>query len=114
MTSEMSSRAIETIGAFVDYSVSERPIAPGHTLGNPKRPLLAREGMRQPAYWDGIPDLELVDVDRKGSPFPSGANQRRSGPKPSVVRCWSRPLVVATGRDATKIWCQATPARFLL
>lgn len=71
---EMSSRAIETIGTFVDHVVRDRPIAPGHTLGNPSRPLLAQPGRRHPDYWEGMPVLELVDVDRKGEPFPSGAN----------------------------------------
>lgn len=74
VTPEMSGRAIETIGNFVDYVVCDRPIAPGHTLGNPSRPLLARPGMRHPDYWEGTPVLEFVDVDRRGSPFPSGAN----------------------------------------
>ena len=74
ITSEMASRALQTIASFVDYAVRERPIAPGHTIGNPNRPLLARPGSRQIDYWEGTPVLELVDVDRKGSPFPSGAN----------------------------------------
>ncbi len=53
VTPETSGRAVETIGNFVDYVVRERPIAPGHTLGNPSRPLLARPGIRHPDYWEG-------------------------------------------------------------
>lgn len=75
VTSEMASRAIQTIGNFVQYVVDERPIAPGHTVGNPNRPLLARPGTQQHEYWEGTPVLELVDVDRNGSPFPAGANK---------------------------------------
>lgn len=74
VTGETAKSAVETLGNFVDYVVSEQPVEPGHTLGNRQRPLLARPGSRDPAYWEGTPVLELVDVDRNGSPFPSGAN----------------------------------------
>jgi hypothetical protein len=74
VTPETSARAIDTLENFTEYVIRERPIAPGHTVGNPSRPLMARPGRRHDDYWEGTPVLELVDVDRKGSPFPAGAN----------------------------------------
>jgi hypothetical protein len=72
---ELTTNAIGTLGNYVKYVVMEQPIQPNHTIGNPDRPLLARPGSRNPDYWEGIPVLELVDVDRTGSPLPSGANR---------------------------------------
>jgi hypothetical protein len=72
---ELLKEAMNTTLNFASYVVEERPIAPGHTVGNPQTPLHARLGRADSEHWEGAPVLELVDVDKSGQPVPIGVER---------------------------------------
>lgn len=58
---------------IAQYMITNTPIQPGHTLGDPQQPILARAGTRNRGdHWHDTAVLELVDVDN-GKPKRSGA-----------------------------------------
>ena len=56
------------------YVLSGALVSPGETLGDRAVPLHARLGEREPAHWEDVPVLELVD-DEGGRPAASGAER---------------------------------------
>jgi hypothetical protein len=56
------------------YVITSALIEPGQTCGIPDQPFYAREGTKnQKGHWEGVPVLELVDLDGRKKPVASGA-----------------------------------------
>jgi hypothetical protein len=71
---ELDDVAFTLLMNTAQYVIDSALISPGETCGDPNQPLYAREGTKnQKAHWEGVPVLELVDIDERRKPVASGA-----------------------------------------
>lgn len=71
---ELEAVALGTLLDIARYVMTSSIIEPGQTCGEPSQPFFAREGTKnRKEHWQGLPVLELVDIDERRRPVPSGA-----------------------------------------
>jgi hypothetical protein len=71
---ELEMVAFTTLLDIAQYVATSELIEPGHTCGDPSQPFYARTGTKnREDHWGDTSVLELVDVDHRGKPLPSGA-----------------------------------------
>ncbi len=71
---EMDDVAFGMLVDLAHYVINSALIEPGQTCGDPNQPFYAREGTKnQEGHWEGVPVLELVDLDERQKPVSSGA-----------------------------------------
>jgi hypothetical protein len=72
--SELEMVAFATLLDIAQYVATSELIEPGQTAGDPSQPFYARAGTKnREDHWGDTSVLELVDVDHRGKPVPSGA-----------------------------------------
>jgi hypothetical protein len=70
---DLEQMAHATLLDIAQYVATSSLIESGQTCGEPTQPFHAREGTKNGDHWEGVPVLELVDLDERGKPVASGA-----------------------------------------
>jgi hypothetical protein len=71
---ELHATAFGMLLDISQYVITSALVEPGQTCGDPEQPFYAREGKKnQEGHWNGIPVLELVDLDERRKPVSTGA-----------------------------------------
>jgi hypothetical protein len=70
---ELGDTTFATLLDISQYVSTSAVIEPGQTCGDPRQPFYAREGTKDLEHWNGVPVLELVDLDERREPVSSGA-----------------------------------------
>ncbi|MDB6030902.1 MAG: hypothetical protein JWM16_1240 [Verrucomicrobiales bacterium] len=71
---ELHYAAFEMLLNTAQYVITSTIITPKQTCGDPDQPFYAREGTRnREGHWNDLAVLELVDLDERRKPIPSGA-----------------------------------------
>jgi len=59
---------------LAQYVITSAIVEPGQTCGDPSQPFYAREGSKNDKdHWNGVPVIELVDLDERKKPVSAGA-----------------------------------------